>query len=179
MKKALTVREYALHRKVSDLPGGAPRAVQVAIRDGRLSSSLTSDRKRIRDAELADAEWLATTQSDRVPLTGPTSSAASPDTPVTNGLAMARTRREAAQAAIREMELAERQGELVPVRDIEAHLTNVFAQCRSRLLSIPTRARQRDPSLSSAQLVLIESLVREALEDLATSPEAQNEQRAS
>jgi len=173
--KAISLRAYARHRQARSLPGGTLRAVQVAIRDGRLASSLTKDRTKIRSAKAADAEWAAATKGDHVPLTGPTSIAASQ---APNPLAEARARRESAQASIREMELAERRGELVPSKDVEAHLANLFAQCRTRLLAIPARARQRDPSLSGPQLALLEALLFEALEDLAGAPPERDERAA-
>ena len=161
----MTVSAYARHRAAKGLDGATRRAVQVAIESGRLSASLTED-KKIRDPLEADAEWAQTTSSDRVPLTGPTAPA-NEDRPTSNPLAEARARREAAQASLREMELAKKLGELVPAKDVEARLVQVFTGCKTKLLGIPARARQRDPSLSAQQIATIEALVREALEDLA------------
>lgn len=73
----LGLRAYARHRQEAGLAGGTLRAVQVAIATGRLSRSLTPDKKRIASAVAADAEWERTTNSNRVPLTGTTSPAAS------------------------------------------------------------------------------------------------------
>ena len=176
----ISLSAYARHRKSRGLPGGTLYAVQVAKRDGRIKRSVTR-RGKIRSTELADAEWLASTKSEYVPDTGPTSPArnTSPEQTALNPLAEARARREAAQAEIREMELAQRRGELVPAKDIESHLANLFTQCRTRLLSIPARARQHDASLSGPQLVLLERLLREALEDLAASPTEHSGRRAS
>lgn len=170
--RSLSLREYARHRKASGLDGGTHRAVQVAIESGRLVASVTR-MKKIRSASEADDEWAASTKADHVPLEGPTAPhAAGPAPRAPNALGEARARREAAQASLREMELARRQGELVPARDVEAHLANVFSQCRARLMSIPARARQRDPSLSGSHLALFELLIREALEDLAAPEES-------
>lgn len=155
------IREYARHRKGLLLAGGTHHAVQVAIDSGRLSKSLSPDRKRIADPEAADIEWAASTL-DRVPHTGPTSSGANPP-----DLAESRARREAASAALVEIELAEKRGELVLARDVEAQLVGVFAHCKTKLLAVAARARQRDPALTGSQLELFESLIREALEDLA------------
>ena len=51
--------------------------------------------------------------------------------------------------------------------ELEARLVTLFASCKTKLLGIPSRARQADPTLSSVQVAIVESLVREALEDLA------------
>jgi hypothetical protein len=42
-------------------------------------------------------------------------------------------------------------------------------QARTTLLGLPTRARQRLPHLGAADLVVLEGLVREVLEELATA----------
>ena len=161
--QSLSLSAYARHRRASGLTGGTLRAVQVAIQGGRLRTSLTED-GRIRDASEADAEWLANTHSNRVPHTGPTSPngvAAPPE------LGESRKRKEAALAELAEIELAEKRGDLVLARDVEARLVNVFSSCKVKLLGIAARARQRDPSLTAAQIAMLDALVREALEDLA------------
>ena len=162
---SIGLREYARHRKAAGLAGGTLRAVQTAIASGRLSRSLTKDRKQIANAKQADAEWTATTQVDRIPLTGPTSAGAPPP-----DLQESRARREAAEAALAELELAERRAQLLPAEDVETRLLTVFGNCKTKLLGVPARARQRDPSLTAEQFSILEELIREALEDLAGGP---------
>lgn len=166
------IREYARHRKAAGLPGGALNAVQVAIRNGRIpASALTKDGKKIRSAKAADAAWLASTKADMVPLTGPTAPASSQPTaaaePPVNDLAVARARRESATARMAELELAKAEGEVVPARDVEARLSDVFLRCRTKLLGVVTRAREADPTLADSQLRMIEGLITESLEELA------------
>ena len=169
MKKTISPREYAKHR------GCALSTVQEAVKTGRLAKSA----KRVKgawriDPALADKEWAASTHADRAPLTGPTAPRAAP--PLDDGegegdlnsLAEARARHEMAKAELAEIELAERRGDLVKARDVESRLAGVFANCKRKLLGVPPRARQQDPTLSEAQLGLVDSLIREALEDLAT-----------
>lgn len=163
----MAVRAYARHRKAAGLAGGTHHAVQVAIESGRLSRSLTPDGKKIADVAAADAEWAATTHVDRIPLSGPTAAGESPPE-----LAESRARREAAQAALAEIELAEKRGELVPAIEVESKLVNVFAQCKTKLLAVASRARQRDPALTGPQIELFRTLIREALDDLASKAEA-------
>ncbi|MDB4884155.1 MAG: hypothetical protein JWL95_2921 [Gemmatimonadetes bacterium] len=157
----LSLRKYALHRKAAGLAGGTLNAVQVAIKSGRLSKSITPD-GQIASAAAADAEWSSTTHVDRIPLSGPTAAGTAPP-----DLAESRARREAAEATLVEIELAEKRNELLPAKDVESRLVNVFAGCKTKLLGVPSRARQRDPSLTGPQIELFDSLIREALEDLA------------
>lgn len=141
------------------------------MKSGRLVASITRT-KKVRSAEEADLEWAAATKAEHVPDTGPTAPVVA--APVNNELAIARARREAAQASMREMELAKRLGELVPAKEVETKLAELFAHCRTRLMDIPRKARQHDASLSAAHLVLLEGLIRQALEDLA-DPEEEEE----
>lgn len=160
--KSLSLRAYALHRKAKGLAGGTLRAVQVAIESGRLKQSIRAG--KIVDAVSADAEWNATTYANRIPIAGPTSAGAQPP-----DLQESRARKEAAEAALAEIELQEKRRELVLVSTVESKLVNVFSQCKTKLLGVPARARQRDPGLTGQQIELIEELIREALDDLASA----------
>jgi phage terminase Nu1 subunit (DNA packaging protein) len=156
--KPLSLRAYAKHRGVS------AEAVSKAITEGRLRESVTRVKgaPKIADAELADREWDANTRP-RVE-----------NGPDHTEYYASRSRREAAQAELRELELARHKGELVPAKDFDAHLERLqermrveYARCRDKLLAIPVRARQRDASLTVRHLTLIDELVREALQDLS------------
>jgi phage terminase Nu1 subunit (DNA packaging protein) len=131
-----------------------------------LSKSIMPDGK-IASAKAADAEWDATTHVDRIPMTGPTAAGNPPP-----DLLESRARREAAEAALAEIELGEKRRELVPAKDVESKLVNIFAHCKTKLLGVPARARQRDPALTGAQVDLIETLIREACEELASESDA-------
>ena len=167
------LREYARHRESLGLVGTTHRAIQVAIRDGRLVKAIRDGKI---DAAIADAEWSDTTLEDRVPITGPTSPRVADDDDDLPSdipsLKESRARREAAEAALAEIELAEKRGELVLARDVESRLVNVFAHCKTKLLGVASRIRQRDPSLTGAQVDMIEAQIREALEDLAGQAES-------
>lgn len=167
------LREYARHREARGLVGTTHRAVQVAIRDGRLVKAIRDGKI---DAATADAEWSDTTLEDRVPITGPTSPRVADDDDDDDDLGgdipslkVSRARREAAEAALKEIELAEKKGELVLAKDVESQLVGVFSHCKTKLLGVAARIRQRDPSLSRVQLELIEEQIREALADLAAA----------
>ena len=159
---AISLSAYARHRKAAGLTGGTTKAVTDARDDGRLPAKCFDDDGKIIDAALADAEWLANTKADYVPLTGPTSAGEPPP-----DLNESRARKEAALAALAEIELAEKLGELVPAYDVERRLVSVFSGCKTKLLGIPSRARQRDPSLTVQQVAMIERLIREALTELS------------
>jgi hypothetical protein len=73
------------------------------------------------------------------------------------------------KANLAELDFRKRSGELVEAQDVEAQLTDLFANCRNKLLGVPSRARQQDPALTREQILLVEGLIREALEELASA----------
>lgn len=146
-------------RKFAELVGASLAAVQAGLESGRLSESATRD-ERGRWHIAADAgleEWSA-----NAPVRMPVG-----DAEALHAWREARARKEAAQAALAEDELRRKRGQLIEAGKIEAKLTTVFSGCRNKLLGVPSRARQQDPTLTAAQLALLEQLIREALEDLA------------
>src|SRR3989304_8880851 len=126
---ALSLREYARHRKKQGLPGGTLSGVQQAISSRRIVESLTRDGK-IRSAELADAEWAANTAGDSVPLTGPTAPPRRTEAP--SLFSAARSRHEAAKAELAELEVGKRRCELLPAADVVARLATFFHQRRKK-----------------------------------------------
>jgi phage terminase Nu1 subunit (DNA packaging protein) len=160
----LSLSAYARHRANAGLPGGTLRAVQVARDSGRLDGVLTHD-GRIISAEAADAAWAASTNADMVPASGPTAPALAVATP--SPLAEHRARQAAAAATIAELELAEKRGQLVRIEDVEARWADIVTLVRTKLLGVASRARIRDPSLTSKQVGVFDALIREALEELA------------
>jgi phage terminase Nu1 subunit (DNA packaging protein) len=156
--RTLSPRGYAAHR------GCSLRSVQEAISAGRLTRSVkrTEGGRYQIDAGRADLEWAASTYADRVPLSGPAARDAEPA-----DLQRSRSRLEMAKAQLAELDLAERRGEILDAREVEARMVSVFSSCRVKLLGIPSRVRQQDPTLTKGQLALIEATIREGLEDLA------------
>lgn len=179
----LSIRAYARHRAERGLPGTTHKAVQKALERQRIR--LTPE-GRI-DSDEADQLWAANTDEGhrrnpaqepaRAPAvaTKPTPVAPArpppPDEPPDLGgppdFAESRARREAAEAGLAELKLALEEEKVVLAADVEARLADVFASCKTKLLGVPARARQRDPTLTPAHLALIEEQIREALEDLA------------
>ena len=172
----MSLRSYATRRGVSAM------AVSNAVKTCRLVKSVVrvKGQPKIRDAELADREWDASTDLSKAPAyvkeradarAGTTTRSPPPPDGHEVFLGMSLSEASAAEkvykAQLAEIDLAERRGELIAVAELEARLVTLFASCKTKLLGIPSRARQADPTLSSVQVAIVESLVREALEDLA------------
>jgi hypothetical protein len=66
-------------------------------------------------------------------------------------------------------------GNLVPVEDVKKQWTQVATIVRTKVLGIPSKAKQRIQDLTSEQYMVLEDLVREVLEDLSSAPEERSE----
>lgn len=155
-------------------------AVSLAIKSGRLVKCIVRDqhgRPKISDPVLADREWDANTDLTKAPAFVKDAAAAraapvdapdgdDPDGP--SDLAAATERLKSAQADLAELKRDTERGTLVLASEVKRKLDEVFSACKTRLLAIPSRARQALPHMPNADVVVIEDLVREALEDLAS-----------
>jgi hypothetical protein len=136
---------------------------------------------KIADPDLADQEWIENTdpsQQRSVPILagarfyeptasgvpGPALAPRPPESPQTG-----QQRLTSAKADLAELELAKAAGLLVVARDVKQRLVAEFTECKTKLLAIPSRARQQLPHLTNADVAALEKLVREALENLAAS----------
>jgi phage terminase Nu1 subunit (DNA packaging protein) len=79
----------------------------------------------------------------------------------------ARARLELARAQLAEIDLEERRGELVPVAEAQAEAEALFSEARTKLLGVPTRARQRMQHLTADDVRMLDELIREAMEAFA------------
>lgn len=122
------------------LRGCSEGAVRKAVRDRRIS---TQD-GRI-DPVAADAQWAKNTRPRAAnKATNSDSQATSESAPTRSPKAsddywVSKSRREAAEAAMAELELAEMRGELVRVADIRSSLGRRIAGVREALLQLPAR----------------------------------------
>jgi len=149
------------------------RAIQKAIETGRLTKSIVyvGGAAKVGDPDLAEQELAANT---RPRIDHPPRGDGGDLDEVADSYNRSRAEREAAlarldaaRAELAEIELEEKRGSVISVDEVETRLTGVFSSCRSKLLGVPTRCRQRDPGLTREQVEMIESLIREALEDLS------------
>ncbi len=162
-KKLMSEREFA--RKM----GASLSSVQRRREAGRLPKSASTGPKgeRLIDPGLGREEWDRCAPVSITPAGSPT-----PD--VTGSLEeyqIARTRREAALASLAEDELRKSRGELVEAAGVHERLVTLFTNARTKVLGVPSKARQQLPSLTRAYLAVIEDLLREALEGLADGDE--------
>jgi phage terminase Nu1 subunit (DNA packaging protein) len=70
------------------------------------------------------------------------------------GLTRERTRKEAALASLRELQLAEARGELVKASEVARTWNNAVVRLRNAVLSIPARVATRFPDSRHAEAIL-------------------------
>lgn len=58
--------------------------------------------------------------------------------------------------------------EVAPVVDMENYVVDTLTRVKTRLLALPSRVKQQIPHLTTAELQILESVVREALEEIKT-----------
>ena len=82
-----------------------------------------------------------------------------------------RARTEHLKAELLELDRQQKEGQLVRVEDVEREWLEEITMARTKLLGIPTKAKQRLPDLDTDAIGVLDDIVREALEDLANSDE--------
>jgi hypothetical protein len=182
-KPPMSLRAYARRRGVTAM------AVSKAIKSGRLAKSVVRDAAgdpKIADPDLADREWDRSTDLSKAPgyvkqrasaarpprgesraVAAPGAAAPPPaGEPDDLSLAVESAREKFWKANTAELDYRERAGELVKAAEVKGKITDSFKKVSTRLLGIPTRAKQQIPHLTVADIGTIDELVREALEEL-------------
>jgi hypothetical protein len=146
-------------RAVARQLGVAEGAVRKAIRTGRLERSVGRDangRPVITDLALAEREWRENRDPAKV-------RAAEGD----GATAVMRRRLILAQAKREELRYQVARRELVPRVETQQAFVGYIVACKTKLLGLPTLAKQRIPTLTVADVAVLDGIVREALEELA------------
>jgi hypothetical protein len=148
-------------RSIAKALGVSLSALQEARDTGRVNLAPPVDIEALR------AQWVASTN-----VMGPAPMAERTGAAPNDGdedLASARRRKEIAAANLKELELERERKTLVEVAKVEQRWRDLIVAARTRLLEIPTRAKQAIPDLTLAEVEEIRGYVHEALNDLAGS----------
>jgi hypothetical protein len=166
----MTQAEYARHRGCSRVAvGKAAKAGRISLVNGLI------------DPIVADMQWKANSRA-RVsahaePEQGTLLNTSAPGTPAdlapTDGYTGSRNRREAAEAELAELRLAEEKGELIRVEAVKGALGVLFAGTRDALLQIPARlaALLAAESVPAAVQTMLHAEIHQALQQLAAGTE--------
>ena len=172
--------------------GVSKEAVYKAVKDGRLSYKDCVDGTVRVNSETMREEWARNTQTkigigpkpasdggDR-PALRSREERMSPRITKTNEAIPdydeSRARTEHLKAELLELDRKQKEGLLVPVADVEAKWVEIAVLVRTKVLGIPTKAKQRIPDLDVDAITALDDIVRETLEELADSaPEESDE----
>jgi phage terminase Nu1 subunit (DNA packaging protein) len=160
---SLSIREFARLRGVTR------SAVQERIAAGTMPTSVKriNGQWRIVDVNRANEEW-ETQGRTRIDTTGRGEPSA---------LAAATVRERLARAELLELRNAIQVGDLVPAKQVEQQWAAAIVGVRTALLGLPSRARARLPHLTTAEMGVLDRLIREALADLAAHGEDDRTER--
>ncbi|HEY8368684.1 MAG TPA: hypothetical protein VIM86_05140 [Thermodesulfobacteriota bacterium] len=175
----LGIKAYARHRAALGLPGGTPAAVRKAIARGQIQAGPDG----LIDVAAADAAWPGdrvaaasgrgisgvTRKGEPVPPSGrPTDPAGEPAGEEVISYAEARRRKEVALARRRELEVAQLEGELIPLSMHRERLERIVGRLAGRLKNIPGAWTPRLGACETDtdRLATLKTLVNELLEEL-------------
>jgi excisionase family DNA binding protein len=174
--------------EAADALGVSRTAVYKAIKQGRLPVVRSADGRELIKSETLREDWFANTMKKvgvgPKPPAGekefapprPKRQAEEPEprrlTEAEPGEIVpdyneSRARTEYLKAELLELERKEKEGLLVRAADVEAKWVEVITISRTKVLGVPSKAKQRIPDLTQDQIAILEDIVREALEELA------------
>jgi phage terminase Nu1 subunit (DNA packaging protein) len=78
-----------------------------------------------------------------------------------------RARTEHLKAELLELERKQKEGVLIAAAEVEAKWVEIIVMARTKILGIPTKAKQRIPDLDVDAIGVLDDIVRETLEELA------------
>lgn len=82
---------------------------------------------------------------------------------------VSRARTEHLKAELLELDRQQKEKILVKAEEIETKWVEIVTLARTKLLGIPTKAKQRIPDLDTDAIGILDDIVRETLEDLSTT----------
>jgi len=163
--------------------GVSKQSVYRAVKEGRLTSKECADGQIRVNSETMYEEWRGKSQprigvgpkppGDAVSRPGLRSreERMSPRITKTNEAIPdydeSRARTEHLKAELLELERKQKEGLLVPAADVEAKWVEIVVLARTKIMGIPTKAKQRIPDLDVDAISVLDAIVRETLEDLA------------
>lgn len=170
--------------------GVSAEAVYAAVKTNRLSVVKGRDGKPLVNTETMREEWAKNTQTrigmgpkapgpgrEKKPLRSKEERMRTPEERIGKTKESipdydeSRARTEHLKAELLELDRQQKEGLLVRAEDVEREWIEIITLARTKLLGIPTKAKQRIPDLDTDAIGVLDDIVREALEDLANNDE--------
>ena len=158
--------------------GVTPEAVYAAVKTGRLPVVRTADGRELVNSETMREHWAKNTQrrigrrpkpaagQKAFPAARPRMAKTEESIPDYDE---SRARTEHLKAELLELDRKQKEGVLVKAEEVELKWVEIVTLARTKILGIPTKAKQRIPDLDTEAVTVLEDIVRETLEDLSES----------
>lgn len=190
---------FVTRKEAALLLGVTPDAVYKAVREGRVSVKVSATGEVLLNSETMREEWLKNTDQRRCRI-GKGVRISSTDAPQLRSAKErmaprerrmgetkeaipdyddSRARTEHLKAELLELDRQQKLGRLVPVEDVEKRWVEIIVQARTKLLGLPTKAKQRIPDLDVDAIGTLDEIVRETLEELAAQGDEDSEEEVS
>lgn len=91
------------------------------------------------------------------------------DTSMLVPIAVSRMRREAYETELAKIKVEKELGVLVPAKGVEEEWVKISTLIKTKVLGMPSKARQKMPELTDQQYAVLELIAREALEEISES----------
>lgn len=155
--------------------GVSAQVLNSALKSGRISRCVVEvdGKKQISDLEALKVEWHARTDARKRPATFgplPVAGVRGDDDDGLAEAARAKSRLTIAQADLAELKRDEARALLVPAAEMRRVMSEKFHVAKTKLLAIPSTAKQAIPHLTAGEVADLEDLVRDALNDLVEVP---------
>lgn len=156
----MTFAAYARHKGVSRA------AVNKAVKEGRITTVTGQDGKPCLDQAKADAQWEANSRQNAkaavAEIERELNAASEPQS-----YNDARTEKEVVQAKLLNLKFEELSGSLVNAEEVEHLWSELATKTKNKILGAASKLKQRHPEISIEIYASLDSILREALEELA------------
>jgi phage terminase Nu1 subunit (DNA packaging protein) len=156
--------------------GVTVQAVYGAIKEGRLTAMEDSRGKIVINSDTMKDEWTQksafkrmrkaqeASQASKQPVRRVRNSKTSESIPEYEE---SKARTEHLKAELLELERKQKEQDLVPMSEVSMKWENIITTARTKLLGVPSKAKQRIPDLDNNAMNHLEDIIREALEELS------------
>ena len=158
--------------------GVSIQAVYKAIKEGRLTAIEDNDGKIVINGDTLVEEWNKKSAFRRVRTSTPAnkneknlvvmpSVRRSKTREAIPDYEESKARTEHLKAELLELDRQAKEKVLVPAAEVELQWVEIVTIARTKLLGLPSKAKQRIPDLDSNAMACLDDIVREALEELS------------
>jgi len=163
-------------KEAAEQMGVTVQAVYGAIKEGRLTAMEDDRGKIVINSDTMKDEWTKKSAFKRMRREAATNrNAKKTRNSKTNesipDYEESKARTEHLKAELLELERKQKEQDLVSMSEVKISWENVITTARTKLLGVPSKAKQRIPDLDTNAMSHLEDIIREALEELA-SPQA-------